>query len=86
MSLLFQIIFINITQDKYKKLRCYIPSLCSFDKLSGHVNLKTTKYSQSFTETIDQGLTEALVLGNGLQDLPIDGDVTDRPLAKPGTA
>lgn len=42
--------------------------------------------SQSFPEAVDEGLEEGLVVGDGLQDVPICSDVADGPLAQPGAA
>lgn len=38
--------------------------------------------SQSFPEAVDEGLEEGLVVGDGLQDVPICSDVADGPLAQ----
>lgn len=41
---------------------------------------------QSLSVSIDEGLEEGFVMGNGLQDVPVCRHVTDRPLSQPGAA
>ena len=41
-----------------------------------------TIFLQSLSGTINEGLTEGLVLGNGLQDGPLCCDVANGPLAQ----
>ena len=43
-------------------------------------------YSQSLLRSREERLAEALVLRDGLQDVALEGDVPDRPLAQPGAA
>lgn len=37
---------------------------------------------QAFSETINEGLEERLIMGNGLENIPIGCHVTDGPLAQ----
>jgi hypothetical protein len=40
-------------------------------------------YSQSLPESVNEGLKEGLVVGDGLQNVPICSDVANGPLAQP---
>lgn len=42
--------------------------------------------SQSLSVSINEGLEEWLVMGDGLQDVPISRHVADCPLAQPSAA
>lgn len=44
------------------------------------------QYSQSFPEAVYEGLEQGLVVGNGLQYVPVCRHVADGPLAQPRTA
>lgn len=39
-------------------------------------------YSQSLPVSVNEGLEEGLVVGDGLQDVPVVGDVANGPLAQ----
>ena len=41
---------------------------------------------QSHPSAVDEGLEEGLVVGDGLQDVAVVGDVADGPLAQSGAA
>jgi hypothetical protein len=41
------------------------------------------KYLQSFPISVEEGLAEALVLRNGLEDVPVSRHVANGPLAQP---
>lgn len=42
--------------------------------------------SQSLSVSINEGLEERFVMGDGLQDVPVSCHVADRPLAQPSAA
>lgn len=42
--------------------------------------------SQSLSVSINEGLEEGFVVGDGLQDVPVSRHVADGPLAQPGAA
>lgn len=42
--------------------------------------------SQSLSVSINEGLEQGLVVGDGLQDVPVRRHVSDRPLTEPSAA
>lgn len=42
--------------------------------------------SQSLSVSINEGLEQGLVVGDGLQDVPVCRHVSDRPLTEPSAA
>lgn len=41
---------------------------------------------QSFPKTVDEGLEEGFVMGNGLENVSVCRHITNSPLAQPRTA
>lgn len=46
----------------------------------------TYRDSQSLSVSINEGLEEWFVMGDGLQDVPVCRHIADRPLAQPSAA
>lgn len=42
--------------------------------------------SQSLSVSINEGLEQGFVVGDGLQDVPVRRHISDRPLTEPGAA
>ena len=66
-----------------KKTKQYTISL---KQRKSHNPSKNNKNSQSLALSVEQGLTERLVLWDCLQNLAVSRHVADRPLAQPRTA